>query len=466
MAVAAFLMLRIKDAGPCRAWLRELLKGELTTAEELPSEERERRHACLNVAFTWHGLKALGLDEDALETFPYEFRKGMAERAHVLGDTGASAPEHWDFGGKRPGSPLAEDVHLLLMLYGRTEDVLRVKLSHQRELLAAAGVQELYCQRANHLREEKDGQLSFREPFGFRDSLSQPVIKGFMDPRRQPENYDTPIAAGEFVLGHENEYQEKPLSPSVRVSQGRLGQPGQAGEAKREDLGLNGSFLVLRKLRQDVDGFNDFLEKNKSLAEGGPEDDAKKKEWLKAKLMGRWPNGAALEPDQHEAPEPGPQGPSNNFSYSEKDAAGLGCPMTSHVRRANPRDSMAPGPELSMRMSRRHRLLRRGIPYHSEPRAGDASREQGLIFIAFNANLGRQFEFIQQSWLHNEKIGRMYDERDPVASDQGNGMLTIPMKPLRRCVKGIQSFVTMKGGGYFFMPGVKALEFLAGAGFT
>ncbi|WP_395856489.1 Dyp-type peroxidase [Cystobacter fuscus] len=461
MATAAFLLLRIQDAGPCQAWLREILKGELTTAAEIPSERLERRTACLNVAFTWHGLKALGLDEDALQTFPYEFRKGMAARAHVLGDTGSSAPGHWEFGGTRSGGPRDEDIHVLLMLYARNEDELNTRLARQRTLLAKAGVQELYCQRAAHPR-DKDGRITFREPFGFQDGVSQPVIQGFRKPGRHPEDYDSPIATGEFILGHDNEYQEKPLSPTVRASRDALGRLNAAELAERKDLGLNGSYLVLRKLQQDVDAFNAFVEKkSKEFTDGGPQDDEKKKEWLKAKLMGRWSNGAPLKPGQLEAPEPGPHGHSNAFNYSQEDAAGLGCPVTSHIRRANPRDSLEPEPELSRQVSRRHRILRRGIPYRRESRTENASPEQGLIFIALNAQLGRQFEFIQQSWLHNEKFERLYDERDPVSSNQESGMMTIPMKPLRRCVTDIQSFVTMKGGGYFFMPGVSALEFLA-----
>lgn len=446
MRAAAFLLLSIEDAGRFQAWLRAILKGDLTTAEDVPREERERRHACLGVAFTWHGLKALGLETDALQTFSYEFRQGMARRAHVLGDTGASAPEHWDFGG--------EAIHVLVLLHGRTEEVLLERLAHQRERLAAGGVRELYCQRAAHLREDEAGQVYFREPFGFRDSLSQPVLQGVMPPSRPGEDYDTPIAAGEILLGHDNEYQEKPPSPSVRGEQDGRGLLAPAAVPGRADLGLDGTYLVLRKLQQDVAGFDAFLEHHQDAAPAALTDATKRKEWLKAKLIGRWPNGAPLLPEQLEAPAVGPHGPSNAFTYARSDPSGLGCPVTSHVRRANPRDSLAPGPEFSRIQSRRHRLLRRGIPYQN-------GAERGLMFVALNANLGRQFEFVQQSWLHGEKLGRMYDERDPVSSDSERGGMTIPMQPLRRCVTGLQRFVTVKGGGYFFLPGVKCLEFLA-----
>jgi Dyp-type peroxidase family len=402
------------------------------------------------------------LDASTLQTFPYEFRQGMAGRAHVLGDTGANAPEHWEFGGHPPGGPPPEELHLLVLLYARSEEFLRTVLSRQRQRLAAQGLRELSCQHAAHLREEKDGQVFFREHFGFRDAISQPVIRGFMKPQRASDDYDSPIAAGEFILGHENEYQEKPPSPSVPAHLDPHGRLGPAETPDHKDLGLNGTYLVLRKLQQDVQGFQAFLEKNKALAPAACGDEAKKKEWLKAKLLGRWPNGAPLKTGQYEAPELGTHPPTNAFRYAQEDAGGLGCPVTSHVRRTNPRDSLAPTPELSTKMSRRHRILRRAIAYGPAPEEGGASSSgQGLLFMALNANLGRQFEFIQQSWMNNEKTGRLYQERDPAASGHAGGMMTLPAKPLRRCVMDLPSFVTVKGGGYFFLPGVKALEFLA-----
>lgn len=385
----------------------------------------------------------------------------MAERAHVLGDTGISAPEHWEFGGKRPGGPPLEDMHVLLMLYARDDEVLEQVLAHQRERLAARGLHELYCQRAHQLREVQKGEVHFREHFGFRDAISQPVVQGFREAERQPSDDEGSLATGEFLLGHDNEYQEKAESPSVPARQDSQGWLEDAEEPGRKDLGLNGTYLVLRKLRQDVHGFQTFLEKNLSLADGCAEGEEQRKEWLKAKLIGRWPNGEPLRPDENRSPAPNPHGPDNTFGYAREDPSGLGCPVTAHVRRANPRDSLAPNPELSLRMSRRHRILRRGISYDAEPREGGGLDDPGLLFIAMNSHLGRQFEFIQQSWLNFEKLGRLSDERDPLASTQESGIMTLPMKPLRRCVKGLQHFVTLKGGGYFFMPGVRALRFLA-----
>jgi deferrochelatase/peroxidase EfeB len=127
--------------------------------------------------------------------------------------------------------------------------------------------------------------------------------------------------------------------------------------------------------------------------------------------------------------------------------------VTSHVRRANPRDALPPNAELSLQASRRHRILRRGITYSDES-------GKGMLFIGLNANIARQFEFLQQTWLNNGKFGGRYDERDPLGT-QGAGRMTLPRQPLRRCVEGIQHFVTMKGGGYFFLPSIRALKFLA-----
>ncbi|MET0404485.1 MAG: peroxidase [Cystobacter sp.] len=461
MEVATFLVLKIEDAAQARAWLGELLEGDLTTAARIPREERERRHACLNLAFTSQGLRALGLDEGSLRTFPYEFRKGMAERAHVLGDLGPSAPEHWDFGGGNPEGPLLEEVHVLLMLYGSTPLVLQGELARQRERLARRRLRELYCQPAHQLREEHNGHTYFREHFGFRDAISQPDVEGFRQVDGGSPSGDKPIATGEFLLGHDNEYGECPLSPSVPGKQDRRGRLDNAREPGRKDLGRHGTYLVLRKLEQDVAGFQTFLEEKRTLAEGLLPTREKQEEWLKAKLLGRWPNGEPLRPGELESPPSRPNGPDNTFGYAREDPSGLGCPVTAHVRRANPRDSLAPDPRMSAKMSRRHRILRRGITYDAEPRSEGGMKKPGLLFIALNTDLGRQFEFIQQSWLNSEKMGRMYDERDVFSSCQEDGVMTLPMKPLRRCVKGLQHFVTLKGGGYFFLPGVKALEFLA-----
>ena len=407
----------------------------------------------MNLSVTYSGLKALGLPEEALETFPDEFRDGMSTRADILGDDGESAPESWEFGG--PSGPAAQaELHLLLMLYGTTEAEVSALLESHRARLEAAGLRELHVQRAARRRDDGGHVI---EHFGFRDGISQPQLEGFTDPKHAAPDHGGPIKPGEIILGYTNEYAEVPGSPAVPASLDGSGSLPAGREAGWKELGKNGSYLVLRKLRQDVEAFEHFLETHKEMAVGETEEH--KKQWLAAKLMGRWPNGAPLRPGEDAPPAPsstGMAGIDNSFGFAAKDQEGYGCPVASHVRRANPRDALPPNAELSRQVSRRHRILRRGITYAD-------GADKGLLFIALNANIARQFEFLQQTWLNNGKFGGRYAERDPLVT-QGAGTMTLPRQPVRQCVEGIERFVTVKGGGYFFLPGLKALEFLGNLG--
>jgi Dyp-type peroxidase family len=450
MDVACFLLLRIEDPSRARSWLREILP-DVTTAADKSSEQLSHWKTSLNLALTHGGLKALGLPAAALETFPDEFREGMSARADIVGDEGESAPEAWEFGGSSGPASQAQ-VHLLLMLYGTTEAEVDSLVSAQRARLEEGGLKVLGSQRAARIRDAEGGIV---EHFGFHDGLSQPRIEGFRETTHEAPDTSGAIKTGEFLLGYENEYAEIPDPPGVPASLDVTGVlPAPAHRTDWKELGRNGSYLVLRKLQQDVDGFQRFLEAHKELAVG--DTDEHRKQWLAAKLMGRWPNGAPLRPGE-DTPPPRPahgwHGADNSFGFSEKDPEGYGCPVASHVRRANPRDALPPNAELSLQTSRRHRILRRGITYSDES-------GKGMLFIGLNANIARQFEFLQQTWLNNGKFGGRYDERDPLGT-HGAGRMTLPQQPVRRCVEGIQHFVTMKGGGYFFLPSIRALEFLA-----
>jgi Dyp-type peroxidase family len=448
MDAACFLLLRIEDPIRARSWLRETLP-DITTGADKSSEELSQWKTSVNLAVTWRGLKVLGLPDEALETFPEEFRDGMATRADILGDLGENAPEAWEFGG--PSGPAAqEELHLLLMVYGTTEAELSALLEAQRARLEAGGLRELHAQSAAQ-RRNADGQVI--EHFGFRDGISQPQLQGFIDPKNAASDHGGPVKPGEFLLGYENEYAEIPHGPEVpaELDASEVLPAGQ--ETGWKDLGNNGTYLVMRKLRQDVEAFEHFLEAHKSMAVG--ETDEKKKQWLAAKLIGRWPNGAPLRPGEDSPPPSSAEdrsGPDNSFGFAEKDLQGYGCPVASHIRRANPRDALPPTAELSRQVSRRHRLLRRGITYSD-------GADKGMIFLALNANIARQFEFLQQTWLNNGKFGGRYAERDLLGT-QGAGAMTLPQQPVRRCVEGIGRFVTVRGGAYFFLPGLKALKFL------
>jgi Dyp-type peroxidase family len=449
MLAAGFLFLRIRDPRRCGAWLQELLP-DITRGSPGP---QAAEGSCLNVAFTAQGLTALGLRPEELRTFSFEFRQGMADRAQDLGDVGEHAPEHWQFGDGPEGG-----LHLLLMLYARCPHQLEGLLARHRARLAQHGMQELFCQKGLRKRDEAG---FFLEHFGFRDALSQPAIEGFTDPSKHPRDYDRPLKPGELLLGHVDEFDETPYPPSVPAERDTGHQlPGHGSPSGWKALGHNGTYLVVRKLQQDVAGFERFIHHH-----AGEDEDLRT--LLKAKLIGRWPNGAPLRPGEEKQPEvEADKGITNDFRYMREDRHGYGCPLGSHVRRSNPRDSLAPNAKLSMMIGRRHRILRRGIPYVD----GDGTK--GLFFMALNADIARQFEFIQRTWLNNEQIAGLDGDTDPLAHDprpQSDGpqeqeprpaRALLQAQPLRKCLGGLRQFVAVKGGGYFFLPGLRALSFL------
>ncbi|HYT26006.1 MAG TPA: peroxidase, partial [Actinomycetota bacterium] len=303
--------------------------------------------------------------------------------------------------------------------------------------------------------------------------ISQPLVEGL--PRTGPPAQT--VRAGEIVLGYPNEYAlytDRPLLPAAEDPGGLL--PRDAGGSGDADLGRNGSYLVVRQLAQDVRGFRRFLERATTRADGGS--DERDREWLAAKMVGRWPGGAplVLSPDRDDPA----LADANDFAYAASDPDGLRCPLGAHVRRAHPRDSLDPGPgsQKSIDVDKRHRILRRGreygpplppdAPLDGPGTAPGADEERGLHFMCLNANIARQFEFIQHTWVNNPKFDGLYDDPDPVvaASAALGGSFTVPARPVRRRVTGVPAFVTVRGGGYFFLPGIRAIRYLASLGGT
>ena len=192
---------------------------------------------------------------------------------------------------------------------------------------------------------------------------------------------------------------------------------------------------------------------------------AAEQEWLAAKMMGRWRSGAplALCPAQDD-PEVGADPRRNNdFLYAEDDPQGFKCPPGSHIRRVNPRDQFTSGfPEVN-----RHRLLRRGTVYGLLLPDGvleDDGADRGIIFLFLGADLNRQFEFVQSQWVNQGTFIGAPAERDPmVGPNDGTGVFTIPKQPIRQRRQGLSQFVTNRGGEYFFLPGLRALQWLAAA---
>jgi Dyp-type peroxidase family len=294
----------------------------------------------------------------------------------------------------------------------------------------------------------------------------------------------SPVNPGEFIFGYENAYQKFPFSPTVPAAlDANDVLAADERDGQRRDLGRNGSYLVIRKLEQDVDAFWQFMREHSRAEVDAPVDEGRA-QWLASRFMGRWPSGApvALCPLEDDAKVAADPKRVNDFGF-HGDPAGLACPLAAHVRRTNPRDAVSNhSEEESLTLTGRHRLLRRGRSY--EERGGPAAVSgagtadgaggpvrRGIMFVALNTNIRRQFEFIQHTWVNNPKFAGLYDARDPVvganhepqseepASEFG---MVIPGRPLRTHLTGIPRFVHTRGGGYFFLPGRRALQFLAG----
>jgi Dyp-type peroxidase family len=415
--VGAYVLLRIDD----RRAGREVLRRLLPTLGDASRPADPAAQAWVSAALTYQGLKALGVPQDSLDSFPLAFKQGMAARAAPLGDVGESAPEHWE---PPFGSP---DVHIGISALAPDAARLETVFAPAREALQTMpGVKAIWRQDC-HVPADK------RNPFGFVDGLSNPAIEGSGMPGNNPQ--EPPIKAGEFLLGYPNEFGELPPMPAPEV------------------LGRNGTYLAVMKLHTRVAAWRQYLRANAA----SPADE----ERLAAKIVGRWPSGAplTLAPERDDPELGGDPRRNNDFLYAADDARGLKCPMGSHVRRMHPRDSKIVG------VARLHRVFRRGTAYGPMLPAGvleDDGVDRGIVFVFVGADLERQFEFIRKEWVDNGLFIGSQAEKDPlIGSNDGTGQFTIPREPIRQRLKGLPAFVTTRGGEYFFAPGLRALRWLA-----
>jgi len=414
---ATYILLRIDDRRAGRELLRRL--SAVVTSAVAP--DAARRDTSVSVALTFEGLKALGAPQPSLDSFTWEFRQGMAARATALGDVGESAPERWEppFG--------TSDIHVVLIGVAPDEARLEAALAGGRAAIAdLAGVTAIW-------RQDCRAPPDHKEPFGFRDGISHPAIEGSGIPGDNP--YDPPLKAGELVLGYRDETGSLPPAPQPDV------------------LGRNGTYVAFRKLHQRVAEFRRYLRANAS----GPEDE----ELLAAKMMGRWRSGAplALCP-LHDDPALGADTARHNaFMFRADDSTGYKTPPGSHVRRSNPRDADVAG------VARLHRMIRRGTAYGPllpEGVLDDDGADRGLMFAFVGAHLKRQFEFVQSEWINGGEFLGLGDAKDPVGgSADGAGSYSIPRRPLPRRLHNLARFVVTRGGEYGFMPGLRALRWLA-----
>jgi Dyp-type peroxidase family len=437
-----------------KQWLRKVIPNVTTADWTDAGGKRMKPDAAVNLAFTPAGMEQFGYPESDLSAFSFEFLSGMAEpeRARRLGDDGRSLPASWEI-----GHPDAQPIHVLLILEAPSPDASDGLRQTYERLNKAHNVEEVAPRQRGHV------PRNHREHFGFADGISQPDIAGSPRPSIVDE-----VPAGEFVLGYPNAYGMLPATPTISSEF----DPGnhltkvihgdQTGT--RKDFGRNGTYLVFRKLHQDVAGFRRFV---RSASPPGME------EHNAAKMVGRWPSGAPLvlsptadDKDAAQAPR------NNNFAYRKDDPDGLRCPIASHIRRTNPRDGLEVDPQQSLETVMRHRIMRRGASYGPRLEPGvleDDGKDRGLLFICLNSDIKRQFEFLQQTWINDPKFAGLDHDRDPLvgnnieagSSEVGPFNFTIPAVPVRRVLKGIPRFVTTRGGGYFFLPSMSALRFLS-----
>jgi Dyp-type peroxidase family len=437
-----YVLLSVKDPEAAGTWLASL-------ASEVSQGIRGRDERALHIAFTYSGLQTLGVSQDVLRGFSQPFISGMVgeHRSRLLGDVGASDPSNWIWGG-----PHTAPVHAVLVLYGPSVEAVESAYDVQRAHWSGSGWQEIY----SLLADVRSG----REHFGFTDGISQPAIAGY-HPSRSALHA---IRAGEFVLGYRNEYDlytNRPLVDSSEAAARLL--PFDVEGTGKKDLGRNGSYLVLRQLRQDVVAFRDTVDRLTRNGDGTPNPSASDR--LAAQMVGRWPSGAPLvkSPKQDD-----PRLARNNeFAYHREDEHGLLCPLGAHVRRTNPRDALAPDPgtEAALVVNRRHRLVRRGRAYGPELAPGAVDHvDRGLMFVGLNGNIARQFEFVQHSWLADPLFNGFQGESDPISGVTDNNRFTVQGNPVRTRYCGLPRLVHVMGGAYCFLPGIRALRYLSQAG--
>ena len=479
---ACFLMLEIVDAAKAKKWI-----GEIADKVRDGTMKPEKSETCINIAFTQEGFDKLGLQNAFHEDkrFSIEFEDGMVtkHRTNILGDSGDSEPYKWDW-----GNPTKDRIHIVLLLYAGDQNALDKLYEEQQKAWDSNGIKQIIMLNTIHLPDTK-------EHFGFRDGIAQPHVAGLLDRHKEKKDQNISqkilknggsenniLAAGEFVLGYPNIYKKLPSSPKVKKSSDSNDFLQDDGEGAK-DLGRNGSYLVFRQLKQHVGNFWEYLDDSTKTNSG--ESDADSRDKLGAKMVGRWRSGCpvALSPDKD---DPNLKD-ADDFGYFPLDKDGDKCPMASHVRRTNPRNSpllrgdhTQEAADSALNDANRHRILRRGRAYGKpsadsmEPedilKAYDgASEDVGLQFLCFNANIGRQFEFIQHTWINNPKFAELYSESDPLLGESNPksiergiyGDFTAPGNPIRQRVRGLKRFVDVKGGAYFFMPGIKALKYLA-----
>jgi deferrochelatase/peroxidase EfeB len=471
---ASFLLYRVRDPAAARAWMAKAPVTSAVAQNPLPA-------TVLQLAITYEGLRSLNVPDDIASGFALEFIEGMsgnANRARRLGDLGPNESSRWQWGAE------SRVPHIGVFLYALPGHLQAWQQSVEAELVSGFDL----------LGRLPTTDMGGIEPFGFIDGISQPRLDWNRERAPLDQNrydYLNLSCLGEYLLGYPNEYglyTPRPLLDPTRDVLGVL--PSAEDAPAMKDLGRNGSYVVLRQLRQDVFGFWQALDR----FAGGHAD---VRACLGAAMVGRTLQGEPLVGLLHEAIE-GNDSTSdpdlNAFTY-RTDPDGTGCPLGAHIRRTNPRNAdLPPGPggligrlvrtlgldpgarQLDLTASTRfHRLLRRGreygvrVPLERAVSGPADGAESGLQFMCLGANIQRQFEFVQSAWVASAKFDGLGNQADPLLGNRMPGLdgnrgdsLAIPQtdEPARRLTE-LPPFITVLGGAYFFLPGIRALRYLS-----
>ena len=409
---------------------------------------RHKPDYCLNLGITWPGLIALEIKDRApaisFKSFG-AFAAGAADRAKLVGDTGASAPQNW-VGGFGKGSD-----HVLVTLHAISPEAL-ASYSERLSALFAEGdaFREIWRGDGMALTEMKDGKpvLTTKVHFGYTDGISVTTVRG--GPERYPPDHQQPCEPWLFVLRDEA---ENYFVPEPR------------------ELGLNGSFACFKIVMTDVVGFEKFLQSNKNRIDP---------ELLAAKICGRWRNGVplALSPETDSPPGGIPLEQLNNYEYVNADGSGdpkgLRCPVGAHMRRINPRGQPVTGQGEPGGSNNTHRLVRRGMPYGPayDPTQPYDGIERGLLGYFINSSIENQYEFVLGHWVNDSEFAgavRLHPKsKDPMigTQDPAESIFVIPQASGAASIKitGFSSFITTKAAAYCFLPSVTAIKFISGLG--
>lgn len=431
--VARYFVLEIKDAGAFKKFLGQLdpggsSPGPLTvTSAELWTEKPDY---ALQIGLSYSGIQALRLPGATFgNQWQFQaFKEGVVKRAAMVGDTGESAPENWT---PCLNSANAQKAHVILTLYGIDSQTLEARTESLRQMFTADGAAEALRFGTTPTGSGDPDFFDGMAPpdgkihFGYEDGISQPNVMG-VTPARPPDKQQ-PVPAYEVVL------QDNPDAPYV------FPQPAA--------LTKNGTFSAFRILEQDVAGFESYL------ANSGVDS-----ELLAAKFCGRWRNGNPLELFPDEPGETLPTSELSNFDYFD-DPQGLRCPISSHTRRGNPRDSESfPSSKPDHRIVRRAKIY--GPKYDPE---NPVDVPRGLIGHFIGASLENTFEFIMRVWINGQNFADNFSKpagKDPLLGNNSPDTSVFNFPPDGQ-VKGFEEFITTRGSLYLFLPSLPALTWMA-----